>query len=118
MSSCRLALVALLVIAGPAYAEGTSCPAYQGKNPLVSVTLFDGPPSEMASLMPDVSKGSRDHAYSSWSVGYIFDAGRSLYLVCEYSGSKNTTTIKVEKKVQQCTYQTHSAPKPVELNCK
>jgi hypothetical protein len=118
MSFCKLALASLLVIAGPACAQGASCPAYQEKNRLVTVTLFDGPPSEMASLMPDVSKGSGDHAYASWDVGYIFDAGRSLYLACEYSGSKKTTAIKVEKKVQQCTYRTHAAPKPVELNCK
>jgi len=114
----RLGLAALLVIAGSACAQGISCPAYREKNPLVTVTLFDGPPSEMASLMPDVSKGSGDHAYASWDVSYIFDAGRNLYLACQYSGSKKTTNIKVEKKVQQCTYRTHAAPKPVELNCK
>ena len=118
MWSCRLAFASLFLIAGSTHAEEAKCPAHQGINVLASATLFDGPPSEMASLTPDISRGSGDHAYSSWDVRYLFDAGRKLYLVCQYAGTEKTTTIKVDKKVKQCIYRTHTAHTPAELSCK
>ena len=102
------------------HAKEVKCPSYQGKSALSTVDLFDGPPEERADLMPDVSKGNADHAYASWEVGYIFDKGRNLFLICHFSGSDDADgmKIKVEKKVQRCIFRTHGSGKPAELTCK
>lgn len=114
-------LGAALVLAGTACAQEASCPSYEAKKPLTSVVVFDGPPEEMADLMPDVSKGSGSNAYASWDVGYIYDAGRTLFLVCRYGSTQPsgtiTVTLKVEKRVAQCVYRSHSG-KPAEARCK
>jgi hypothetical protein len=58
---------------GPTIGAGV-CPA---KSQTVhNLTVFDGPPSEQASLVPDSS--GKDH--SSWDLGYIYDAGRSVWV--------------------------------------
>jgi hypothetical protein len=120
LSLNRLILVLAVVLTGTARAEEVACPSYQGKNALSSVVLFDGPPEQKADLMPDVSRGDADHAYASWEVGYIFESGGSLFLVCRFSGSSdaNGLTIKVEKKVQRCIFRTHGRSRPAELSCK
>jgi hypothetical protein len=70
--------------------------------------------------MPDVSRGSGDHAYASWDVSYIFDSSRSLFLVCRFAGvgDAKTVKVKVEKKVSHCIFQTHSGATPAELVCR
>lgn len=118
MSSFRPVVWVILALAGTACAQEVKCPPYQGKNPLSSVSLFDGPPSEKADLMPDISRGSGDHGYASWDVGYLFDAGRSLFLVCRYMGLEQATIVKASKKVEHCVYRTHGSTKPAELSCK
>jgi len=122
MSLNKLIFSVALVLSpiGTAHAQEAKCPSYHGKHPLTSVVVFDGPPEQRADLMPDVSKGSGDHAYASWDVSYIFDSGRNLFLVCRYAdaGNANTVTVKVEKKLQRCIYRTHSGGRPAELICK
>lgn len=120
MSLNKIILGVALALAGTAHAQEVKCPSYQGKVPLSTVVLFDGPPEQRADLMPDVSKGTGDHAYASWDVSYIFASGRNLFLVCKFASSPNSTdvTVKVEKKVQRCIYRTHSGAKPAELSCK
>jgi hypothetical protein len=112
--------VALVLIASIAHAQEAKCPSYQGKRPLSSVVVFDGPPEERADLIPDFAKGNSDHVYASWEVSYIFDAGRNLFLVCRYAGSGDAeaVTIKVDKRVKQCIYRTHGGGIPAELTCK
>lgn len=115
-----LSVVLLLTLNGPAHAQDPRCPSYQGKSPLSSVALFDGPPEQKADLAPDVSKGTGDHAYASWDVSYIFDSGRTLFLVCRFAGAdnSNSVTVKVEKKVRRCIYRTYSGTRPAKLSCK
>jgi len=119
LSLNKLTVGIALLLAMQMQAQVAKCPSYKGKSPLSSVTVFDGPPEQRADLMPDVSKGSGDHAYASWDVGYIFSSGRIVYLVCEFGGpgDKDTTTVKVESKVEHCFYQTHKG-KPAEVTCK
>lgn len=114
----RLAILVTVASTGLSYAQVAGCPAYERNSPLVQVTVFDGPPNEMASLVPDVSKGSDHHTYASWDIGYIFDAGRILYLECSYLHSTKPITVKVDKKVKECVYRTHALPKPAELTCR
>jgi hypothetical protein len=99
-------------------AQEARCPAHKDKALLSGVVLYDGPPEQKADLMPDISKGSGDHVYASWKVGYIFDKGRKLYLVCRF-GNKidNTSTVEVDAPVKSCVYRSHHA-KPAELICK
>lgn len=121
MSWNKLFLCAGLVLslANVAPSQEAKCPSFQGKNRLVTVTVFDGPPEQRADLIPDVSNGSGDHARAVWDVGYIFDSGRGLFLVCQFDGgAANTVTVKVDKKVKRCTFRTHGATRPAEVGCK
>lgn len=102
-----------------AHAQESRCPAHKDKAPLSGAVLYDGPPEQKADLMPDVSRGSGDHVYASWKVGYIFDQGRKLYLVCRF-GNKidDTSTVEVDARVKSCEFRSHPAGKPAELICK
>ena len=102
-----------------AHAQEARCPAQKDKAPLSGVVLYDGPPEQKADLMPDISRGSGDHVYASWKVGYIFDKGRKLYLVCRF-GNKidNTSTVEVDAPVKSCVYRSRPGGKPAELICK
>lgn len=120
MSSNSLILVCALVFARVAYPAEIKCPSYEGKHPLVSVVVYDGPPEEKADLMPDSSTGKGSQAVSTWDVGYIFGSGRNLFLVCHFSGlpeSKNVT-VKVETKVERCVFRAPGPHRPAEASCK
>jgi hypothetical protein len=113
----KLVAIVAFILAGTAQAEEMKCPPLHGKNPLSGVSVYDGPPDEMADLISDKSSGEGDQIRASWEVGYIHDAGRSVYLVCKY-GKHETITVKAENKVQTCIYRTHPGKTPVEVFCK
>ena len=108
MWSSRI-LVGLIALALTGSAKELKCPSSHDKNALTTVDLFDGPPEQMADLVPDFSKGTSDHVYASWDVGYIFAAGRKLYVVCSYSGSQRASdvTLKADKKVNSGVFRSH-----------
>jgi hypothetical protein len=110
----------VLLIATAAHAQSFKCPALQGKNALANVSVFDGPPAEKADLVPDLTKGSGDHLYSSWDIGYLFGMGRTPYLVCKYAGlpDAQSVTLKIDKKVAKCIFQAHAAGQPAEAECR
>jgi hypothetical protein len=114
-----LGVALALELLAMAHAQEARCPAYKEKAPLSGVVLYDGPPEQKADLMPDISKGGDDHVYASWKVGYIFDKGRKLYLVCRF-GNKidDTSTVEVDARVQSCVFRSHRGGKPAELICK
>ncbi len=116
----KLAFALPLLLCAAASAQDARCSAFHERRPLFNVAVFDGPPEQLAALIPDVSRGTGDHAYASWDVAYLFDDGRTLYLVCKYGdwGSKDAVTVKVEKKVSRCIYRTYHGGKPAELTCK
>lgn len=121
--TCRKSLMLLFLIfpAAAAYAHEVQCPPYHGKRPLLFVDLFDGPPENLSELRADISRGSGEQAYASLDVGYIFDQRRNLYIECKYGDwgdTRETVTIKVEKKVRRCIYRAHPRGQPVELKCK
>jgi hypothetical protein len=107
----------MLVLVGAVQANEVKCPPLYGEIPLSGAVVYDGSPEEMADLIPDKSKGSGSHANSSWEVGYIYEAGRNVYLVCKY-GLKDSVTIKAEKRVRTCIYHTYPDKKPIEMFCK
>jgi hypothetical protein len=76
LNELLLSIALLFSLTVAAHAQEGTCPRYHANRPLSSVVLFDGPPEQRADLMPDVSRGSGDHAYASWDVSYIFESGR------------------------------------------
>jgi hypothetical protein len=114
----RCALVPLLLVPGLAAAEQAQCPESNGTARLVSATLYDGPPSEHADLMPDESrKTSGGGVESSWEVGYIFKAGRKLHVVCKYSAAAALPIMLQPANVQVCTFNS-TADRRVSLVCR
>jgi len=111
---------AVLLAAAAAPAQSFKCPALQGKNHLANVSVFDGPPAEKADLVPDLTKGDGDHLYSSWDIGYLFGMGRTPYLVCRYAGlpDAQAITLKIDKRVAKCIFQSHAASQPAEAECR
>lgn len=85
--SRALFAVVCTVVASTAVAQVTSCPASvvdgRGRHVLNNVSLYDGPPAQMASLAPDTS-GNEDR----WSTD-----GVDPYLVCQYKGTAKTVTL-------------------------
>lgn len=118
MSSYSRLLWVLVLFGSALSAQDASCPRHRKTEALTSVDLFDGPPDEMAQLKPDVSRGQGSHAYASWDVGYIFDQGRNLFLVCKYMGSEPAITLKVNKKVRSCTFKGALGKAPAQMSCK
>ena len=98
-------------------AQEVKCPAQQGKSPLVSVSVYDGAPSENADLKPDESRGAGNYTYASWDVGYLYDMGRSVSVVCRYKGA-GTVTVKINHKVNRCIFRSHGGGQPADFSCK
>lgn len=86
------------------------CPA-QSNSYLQFVDMFDGSPEEMAILMPDQALDT--HGY--WSLGYVYDAKRTVTVRCKYANGK-THDVTLEKKVQRCDYKIN-AQKTLSLTC-
>ena len=63
------------------------------------VTLFDGPPAELASLVPD-GRGRR----VAWEVAYIRQAGRRGYLVCGYGRNAPKLEAEVPAGARECGF--------------
>lgn len=82
MSSTSAVLA--LLLAAAAGAQGAACPATSGGAPLSFITVFDGPPSENASLVPDGVRRSKGAEVSTWDVRGVYRAGRTVHLKCEY----------------------------------
>ncbi|MGA2648885.1 MAG: STY0301 family protein [Terracidiphilus sp.] len=111
---------AILLVAVAAPAQSFKCPAWQGKNPLAGVSVYDGPPAEKADLVPDLTKGSGDRLYASWDIGYLFGLGRTPYLVCRYAGLPDTqsVTLKIDKSVAKCIFSAHAGGQPADAECR
>lgn len=95
MRSLTAAFLVLLPLAS--HAE-VLCQATQNGRVLREVTLFDGPPSELASLVPD-QRGQRD----TWDVAAIRQAGRRGYLVCGYDRTAQKVEVEIPAAARRCT---------------
>jgi hypothetical protein len=105
MSLNRLLFTAVLLLLPTAVAAEARCPASNGGAGLRTVTLFDGPPSEHADLAPDsvakVAGGTR----SAWQVAYVFEAGRQLFVECDYGRRGGKVVLKPERGVRRCLFE-------------
>lgn len=107
MSWCKILILssAALLFSGAVYAEKTTCPpVLKAGNETYRMNLVDvfvGPPAERASLLPDTDEemvwtlhDSQDHAQAH---------NTSVFLVCQYKGTKKTVTLKVPQTAQKCS---------------
>jgi hypothetical protein len=105
MSLNRLVFVAVWLLLPAAAAAEARCPASNGGAGLHTVTLFDGPLSDQADLAPDsvakVAGGTR----SAWQVAYVFEAGRQLFVECDYGRKGGKVVIKPERGVRRCLFE-------------
>jgi hypothetical protein len=74
------------LVAYPAIATPVNCPAFvqsdSGRHILDNASLYDGPPAQMADLVPEfMVKMDR------WNIDHV-----DPYLVCEFAGTKQTVT--------------------------
>ncbi len=79
---------------------------------LRQVSLFDGPISEMAELVPD----RNGDAAGYWQLAYVYKAGRSAAVRCTYAdGTTREVTLTVP--VSRCDY-TRAGDGAMTLRCR
>ena len=105
------------LLATSAQAEPVKCPPFSNNMALSAVSVYDGPPEEMANLAPDSTKTKGKLFTANWTVGDIYDAGRQMHLVCKYATAASLT-IRVEKKVHMCVFRSNVPNQPGEMICK
>jgi hypothetical protein len=87
------------------------CPARRDTT-LRFVDVFDGPPEELATLMPD--KAEERSGY--WSLKYVYDAGRTVTIRCKYA-NEETHDVKLSTVTTRCDY-TIDSQQVLTLRCK
>nr|WP_234385151.1 STY0301 family protein [Paracidovorax avenae] len=113
MSLSRQIAALLLCLFGwsSVLAAPSVCPIRQNQ-PLRYIDVFDGEPSDLATLEPDVAK----ERYGHWVLGYIYDEGRFATLRCKYA-DKQTHDVQLAKRVEQCSYSIN-AKNVLQITCK
>jgi len=86
------------------------CPSRPGQ-PLRLVSVFDGPPEGMADLIPDQASARS----GSWSLGYVYDAGRSVAIRCKYADGQ-FLDVQLARRVNRCIFRM-GAGKSARLSC-
>lgn len=93
------AALAGCAVHAPAPAGPDVCPLRAG-HALRFVDVFDGPPEELATLIPDRA-GDRS---GSWELGYVYDAGRTVTIRCKYDDGAAVDR-KLARRVRRCDYE-------------
>jgi hypothetical protein len=92
-------------------AAANVCPSHD-RQPLRFVDVFDGPPEELATLVPD--KDGNLSGY--WLLGYVYDAGRYVTIRCKYADGR-ASDVKIPNKITKCDYKI-DAKKVLTISCK
>ena len=100
--STLIALSLMLSAGSAAAAENFSCPllTLESGKPIKAQTLsvFDGPPAEMADLAPDNADTNSKDAYY-----WIFSGQeKSVWVVCHYKKTKQTQQFALPKAFKKC----------------
>ncbi|WP_189044122.1 STY0301 family protein [Aliidongia dinghuensis] len=134
-------LPALALVAGPARAELISCPDQlaveervvqmpdgwqsfqnQAEHPLAGVSLFEGLPSEQATLVPDSSRKQGKRIITSRITSWNLPTSREGYwLACLYGGTGMVVARKLPDGVKSCRVEsdaTTDPPSPVRIECR
>jgi hypothetical protein len=99
-SSLVIALALCGMTAGTACAATVRCPpsiTINGhRHPLAGADLFDGPPAQLASLIP---------VHGRWDLASIRVPTRDFFLVCKFKDAAATRTVAVPKTAAACAIQ-------------
>lgn len=93
--------VGTMMTATAAHAVQMSCPATQKGKRLSAVSLFDGPPEDMAELRPEEGREKNGLLRTYWMLEDIHKAGRVPHVVCDYDGG-GKVVMKPGKTVRAC----------------
>ena len=113
----RAAIVALAAAPVSVSAGEIRCPTTHAGSQLTTVTLFDGPPSEHADLEPDTFHQSKGGSRSEWDVAYIYQAGRHLFVECQYGPNAASVILEPVPSTYTCEFVSQGA-KNISLVCK
>jgi hypothetical protein len=111
------AALLLLAAAGATPAVALECPAVPGAT-LVYIDIFDGPPDEMADLVPD-QHGSPANK-TAWNTWRLEAGPKGLYVKCGYGNKldgpySRIETIRLPDTVKTCRADFKTGPKPADL---
>jgi hypothetical protein len=99
-SSLVMGLAFCGMTAGAAHAATVRCPpsiTINGhRHPLADADLFDGPPAQLASLIP---------VNGRWDLASIRGAAGDFFLVCKFKDAAATRTVAVPKAATVCAIQ-------------
>ena len=90
--------MAAIAVATTAQAAPFSCPAGHPGKALEHVTVFDGPPKDMASLRPDDGREVKRKMRQTWDLTSL----RQIHVECAYTGGA-TRVVKVPKSAKTCS---------------
>ncbi len=102
MRYAAIPTILMLALTGAAQAAPPTCPATHHGKALDHVTVFDGPPSEMASLRPDDGREIKRRMRQTWDVADIAKQGRQVHVQCDYKGGA-TQVVKAPKSTKTCS---------------
>ena len=111
----KFLFVVFLMLPSIAWGSEAHCPHANSGAALTTVTLYDGPPAEHADLMADHYQKTGKGGHQEWSVAYIFDNGRSLYIECIYGPEDKSILLKPER-VEACVFSSDNGIKA--LDCR
>ncbi|AHI77335.1 STY0301 family protein [Burkholderia thailandensis] len=97
--------------AGAARAGTAVCPV-RAQSPLQYVDVFDGAPSDLATLIPDDAGERKGH----WELGYVYDAGRYVTIRCKYADGQ-TKDVRLAERVNRCDYRI-DGKKTLKVTCR
>ena len=89
-----IALAVVGVLAAKERSATVQCPPTYDKLPLTAVDVYDGPPSEQASLVP---------APGGWDLNHPSASNKGFYLGCVYEGARHIKSIELPSSIKSCT---------------
>ena len=107
MEMAFMLLISLLIAASDPLPSppvtGTACPMTQRGVRLSNNQVIAGPPADGMILRDDGERRIGKTIIATWKVGYVYEKGRQVHLLCEYRGMPSIV-IKVDKPVTTCRY--------------
>lgn len=97
-----LMILVTLALASAANAAPLACPATLKGKALEEVTVFDGPPAEMASLRPEDGRETNRRMRQTWDIAEIGKSGRQVHMACRYKGGAKLV-LQAPKSAKVCT---------------
>ena len=104
MRTLMIAAALALAATSAAQAAPLVCPATHHGKTFNGVTVFDGPPKDMASLRPEDGREVKRRMRQTWDVRYDPKVGRQTHIQCQYKGG-GSQVLKAPKATKTCVQQ-------------